>query len=146
MSHWSHASLEYLIHFHMGLFVSSPLIINSEAQPQGSLLVWVSDMSLFPENSPKLFVFSHCEIFYPVLYWHFQPVFGRLLNIRIILLYNSQKNISIKLVLLHFINIIFLKREKLPRLILNFSMSLPSHGYRILYLFVKLLLIWNNIK
>ena len=60
-------------------------------------------------------VFSHCVISYPVLYCHFQQVFERLLNSRLLLLYTPTKKLSIQLVLLHCINIFIIKRNKIPR-------------------------------
>ena len=90
--------------------------------------------------------FVHCGIPYPALHCHVKPIFERLINSRLLLFYPSLKNISIQMILIHCIDIVVQKRNKLTRLVLNFSMSLLSHGQRILSIIVNILISCNGIK
>ena len=147
MSHQSHASLAPVLYCHLGLLVPYPLLINAESPPQVYQSVWASDTLTFLENSPKNFVgFGHGDIPYSVLYCQFKPLFERLLISRLLFFYTYLQKISIKMLLLHYKNTAFWKRNKLRILIFNFSMSLPSQGHMILYVIAKLLLVCNGIK
>ena len=95
-------------------------------------------------QSPFVGLF-HCDILYPFLNCQFQPLFEIILNIRLILLYPSGKNIIIQLVLLHCTNITVRIRNIRPILIFDFSSYLPYHGHRILSIIVNLFLVWNGI-